>query len=1094
MEVEPKRICPSCGQDVKRKVDKNGEDIYCEKCIPPQIKEKTTLEETVVEKMPDLTEKRDIDLEKIEAPEPTTVRLGKSVAVTRIIKKVLNIEPDVDLEETSNIYFARKGEKVDSEAASTISDLISSANEEGKYIFAKEIGRGGMGAVFETVDQDIRRKVAMKVMLQTTKEDTATIKRFLEEAQISGQLEHPNIIPVHEIGIDDESKAYFTMKLVRGEDLGFIISKIADRNQEYLRKYSLGTLIQIFMKICDGIGYAHSKGVLHGDLKPANIMIGDFGEVLIMDWGVSIVLGREELQTAKHPVPLQEVAVPFQSMQVEVMGTPSYMSPEQALGKTSEIDERSDVFSLGGILYKILTYQSPYEGESSVEKLDKAKVRMLVPPNVRAPENQIPPELNAICMKAMARDREKRYANVSELKNDLQLYLDGKSVSAKKDNLFVRSKKWVIRNKVAAIGIAAAVTCLIIGVIFTAMYEQKKRQETIASLLNQAEQANMAERYEEAEATFFSVLGLDKDNMAARSGISLVSGKALALKNKRLAKEKVKEARKLYEDRDYIQAYDAYVATFALDPDSMEAREGIKVSAIRADKQKAQKKIEPILSETKKLADRKNEIDKNIAQLKSKKGKLKSKIKGYEGFSVKKPLWDVEKTLLAKKIDDLKIEGKIISKYSTILSHDGENKEARRALAEIYYKKFEEAEALQSKEEMAYYRELMLTFDDGYYQNLLERDGTLTLTTSPKADAYFIFRFLEGPDRRMIPAPFNPDAFFSARRNHSKDKIMQGVDPKLKLSKTAFIPIRKLLVFNDYNRLKKINKLKLPIGSYLILVKKKRYINTRIPVLIRRGDENVIENVRLLKEKKDVPDDFVYIPKGDFLMGGDPHAPYSIERNVKFIPGFLISRHEVTAGDYLKFINYLEAHLPGSAEKYLPRSSATSGFYWKKAGNRYESTFPLNWPVLGISWNDAKAYCKWMSLRNKDKGWEFRLPEDWEWEKAARGADGRYFPWGNYFDYRFCSMANSRRGKRNGPDKIGSFPLDVSVFGVRDIAGNVSEWCQTFFEKEKNIRINRGSAWSYVDEDFARCAGRNGHSPTDVADFRGFRMALSIRK
>ena len=131
---------------------------------------------------------------------------------------------------------------------------------------------------------------------------------------------------------------------------------------------------------------------------------------------------------------------------------------------------------------------------------------------------------------------------------------------------------------------------------------------------------------------------------------------------------------------------------------------------------------------------------------------------------------------------------------------------------------------------------------------------------------------------------------------------------------------------------------------------------------------------------------------------------------------------------------------------------------------------------------------------NKDKGWGFRLPEDREWEKAARGVDGRYFPWGNYFDYRFCSMVSSVKGKGDGPSAVGSFPMDESVYGVNDIAGNVVEWCQTFFDKEQNIRIARGAAWSYDDEKFARCAGKNGYSPQDVKDFRGFRIAMPLKK
>ena len=268
-------------------------------------------------------------------------------------------------------------------------------------------------------------------------------------------------------------------------------------------------------------------------------------------------------------------------------------------------------------------------------------------------------------------------------------------------------------------------------------------------------------------------------------------------------------------------------------------------------------------------------------------------------------------------------------------------------------------------------------------------------------------------------------------------------------------------------------------------------MDTRIPLLIHRGEETSIPDIRLLR-KEEVPEGFVYIPEGSFVMGGDLDAPHSANRNLKKVNGYLISQHEVTTAEYLAFINMLEKRIPGSAEKYLPRESTSGGYYWKKVGKQYQNSFPQDWPILGISWNDARAYCKWMSLRYKKKGWVFRLPEDWEWEKAARGVDGRHFPWGNYFDYKFCSMANSKKDKRNGPDAVGSFPLDESVFGVKDLAGNVSEWCGTLYDKEKNIRINRGAAWSYVEDNYARCAAINGHSPSDVADFRGFRMVMTL--
>jgi len=1105
--------CASCGKPLLVPKEASDRKLLCKKCRAARSQDQT---QTMIDPgESSQTQNTDVtaDMETIVDSEAGTqtvfddrkmssfegenitdanIRLEKNVAAIKLIRNFLNIDPSIDLEHSSRSYYASKTTLEDSQTGPSVRDIITKAQQDTKYIVDDMIGRGGMGAVMGTVDQDIRRKVAMKIMLPQDRTNTSKVKRFLEEAQITGQLEHPNIVPVHEIGIDEESKIYFTMKLVQGEDLELILEKCEAGDQAYVERYSLGNLIQLFMKVCDGISYSHAKGVLHRDLKPENIMVGDFGEVLVMDWGIAKILGQDSKGVDMEDEALEEALQQHdQTMEGRVMGTPSYMSPEQAWGKVSELDERSDVFSLGGILYKILTGLAPYEGDSALDKLEDARNYELVPPDMAVPERNIPPELNAICMKAMAYHQEERYTDARELKSDLQLYLDGKSVSAKRDSLLVRTRKWIVRNKVAAIGIAAALICLIAGGVFMGLYEQRKRFEKIAVLLDQGEQASQAGRFEAAEETFFAVLGLDSENRKAREGIGRVSGKALAIKNKRLAQDQLKTAQQLFKNKAYIKAYDAYVATFALDPDSQAAREGIKTAAVLAEKQKARAKIAPILDETKVLVERNQALNKTIATLSTKLKTLKANIKGYEGLKVKKGYWEIEKEILAAKIENLKIEGEVISKYLTVLSHDGTDIEARRALSQIYYDKYVAAEVLQNQEEMAYYKALVLTFDDGHYKHLLTQEGSLTLTTAPAASAYYLYRFIEGPDRRMIPAPFHPDAFRATFKENKSEIDLRGVDPAFNLRQAAYAPLNRLLKLTVFNRFDRIDRLTLPEGSYLVVCQKKGYLNTRVPVQVQRGETKVLPAAKLLRQTS-VPKGFVYIPGGEFVMGGDPQAPYAVERTVKTTPAFLIAKHEVSAGEYLQFINYLESRMPGSAEKYLPRKSVSSGFYWKKNGGRYESTFPENWPVLGVSWNDARAFCKWMTRQNQKKGWTFRLPEDWEWEKASRGVDGRYFPWGNYFDFSFCSMANSKQGKRDGPDKKGNFSIDESVYGAMDMAGNVSEWCQTYYDQAKNIRINRGAAWSYVADDYARCSARNGHSPTDVADFRGFRLAMTL--
>jgi serine/threonine protein kinase len=159
------------------------------------------------------------------------------------------------------------------------------AEGEGRYTFLGEIARGGMGAVVEIVDNGILRPVAMKVILGD--EDPSRLERFVEEAQITGQLEHPNIVPVHELGVNGEGRAYFTMILVRGETLEEVLDAIAEGDRERIGRFPLPSLLEVFLKVCDAVAFAHSRGVIHRDLKPENVMVGRFGEVLVMDWGLS---------------------------------------------------------------------------------------------------------------------------------------------------------------------------------------------------------------------------------------------------------------------------------------------------------------------------------------------------------------------------------------------------------------------------------------------------------------------------------------------------------------------------------------------------------------------------------------------------------------------------------------------------------------------------------------------------------------------------------------------------------------------------------------------------------------------------------------
>ncbi|MHC4100089.1 MAG: protein kinase domain-containing protein [Planctomycetota bacterium] len=242
-----------------------------------------------------------------------------------------------------------------------------------RYESLGEIARGGMGVIIRSHDNDLGRDVAMKVLQSRHADNEAMVRRFVEEAQIAGQLQHPGVLTVYELGLQPDRRPYFTMRLIKGRTLAELLDERSLPDQDR-RRY-----LSIFERTCQTMAYAHARGVIHRDLKPANVMVGNFGELQVVDWGLAKVLEREgdgegtDGQSARET----EIRLPQTGLQGthsvagSVMGTPAYMPPEQARGEVDQLDERADVFALGAILCELLTGEAPYTGDAS-ESLDDA--------------------------------------------------------------------------------------------------------------------------------------------------------------------------------------------------------------------------------------------------------------------------------------------------------------------------------------------------------------------------------------------------------------------------------------------------------------------------------------------------------------------------------------------------------------------------------------------------------------------------------------------------------------------------------------------------------------------------------------------------
>ena len=311
--------------------------------------------------------------------------------------------------------------------AESRADLPLLVNGPGRYMLGEEIARGGMGRIVRAHDANIDRPVAMKLLIRGADEQMGLQLRFTEEAQITGQLQHPNIVPVYDVGTLDDDQIYFTMKLVQGKTLRDVIRGLRNDDAEIVKTFTRPHLLMAFQQVCMGLAYAHSRGVIHRDLKPSNIMFGDFGEVLLMDWGLAKIVKKTDgyADSDDRVKSHREMLSYWATRHGEVIGTPGYMPPELALGLLDEVDERSDVYSMGAMLYEVLTLRAPYAGKDAKAILRKLLREPVVPPRQRAPDRDIPEHLEEICMRCLAKDREQRFPSALALREELESFLVG---------------------------------------------------------------------------------------------------------------------------------------------------------------------------------------------------------------------------------------------------------------------------------------------------------------------------------------------------------------------------------------------------------------------------------------------------------------------------------------------------------------------------------------------------------------------------------------------------------------------------------------------------------------------------------------------
>lgn len=398
------------------------------------------------------------------------------------------------------------------------------------------LGQGGIGRVFLGFDKNIEREVAIKELI-AEKADAIkdrNLARFIREAKVTGQLEHPGIVPVYELNAKPDGTYFYVMKYVHGRTLYEGINSCFAETPEAAFRERL-TLLPSLIDVCEAMGYAHSKGVIHRDLKPSNVILGEFGETIILDWGLAKAY-KAEASNSSHPAPSSEVEDDADSMltrQGEMLGTPSYMSPEQIDSRFGQVGPESDVYALGVILFMILTGEKPYQGKA------KEFIKLVAcdepSPTPRTFGPFIPPELAAICEKAMAKQKKDRFANASEMASELKAYRDGRLVSVyaySKKELF---RRFIARNKIAISAAAAVGLSIIIGAGFAlhfaadAHMARKSAERALVDVTDLSEAAMKLSRNATSElSNYFNNLSAEMKQVSIElATINLAQGASL---------------------------------------------------------------------------------------------------------------------------------------------------------------------------------------------------------------------------------------------------------------------------------------------------------------------------------------------------------------------------------------------------------------------------------------------------------------------------------------------------------------------------------------------------------------------------------------
>ncbi|MEK7865047.1 MAG: protein kinase [Planctomycetota bacterium] len=911
----------------------------------------------------------------------------------------------------------------------------------GHYEILGELGHGGMGVVYRAGDTRLGREVALKVLLHSGFASKELVERFYREARAAATLEHPGIVQIHDVG-EAGGRPYYTMQLLAGRGL-----------DEAIRDHdvSLKEVVDVVRQLAEALRYAHGRGILHRDIKPRNVVVHrEDGRVVakLVDFGLAKFV-EEELTPSSVDA---EKSVLTLTKTGQLLGTPAYMSPEQVAG-AKDVDGRADLYSLGASLYEGLTGVPPFLCASLSDLLEAIQNEDPVPPRRR--NRDVDEDLETICLKCLHKDPKDRYPSAADLAEDCRRWLAGEPIQARPLGTIARVWRRARRNQAVAVPVAAA-SVVALGAVLWLAGTELARRVNYARGVAEAEQALSARCWgDAASAARWAADAAPSDRHAqdlldrALAGEATDLGRAALLRYRRHREEAVHLAEKAKEAERLEKAA------------SLEERPA----------RKAQR-------------------------------------------------WRVEEALRVEETSRESVWSEAVLRFTEALTHWKEQEDARDGLAELYWDRFRAADESRDATAMNTYHLLVEEFGGESYRAMLrgEREVRVRFLLPPGAAEGDVEAWLYRYERKAVPPVLVPVPF-DVQRGTSIAGARLAEEPEfgrpVPLAKAGEEEIvaaaRERSVYpleaGERNRVVLVPargappgrpalsiQVRLPRGAYLLHIPAGGgRCEVRYPFEVARDVEwnevTAIESDALppllpsaaaLKARPA----WCFVCAGPFRASGDPKAGQSPERDAAILrapkdgtDGYFLSRFEVTSAMYLEYLNDRSWHDAGAAQRRTPRSESTAtttSLYWKPDA---EGNLTLGWgaeyPATSICWEDADDYCKWATKRAGQGTWVFELPTEDEWERAARGVDGRYFPWGDSFDTTFCKMGDARVGEMDygQPEKVGLFPIDESPFGLRDLGGGVEEWVADKGGPEGDWRTGKGGGWG-LSPSGCRAAGR----------------------